>query len=291
MKELPKRIVRKLKEVEKKVVTYPLEEKLSRLKERYEDKMMNRELQVVDKYGNKYYQYYSHHGLPTKRVVLNNMKFFNSWDDDPIMMGWLQQKYHAPPSQEELEQKYIEQEEFVRRGMEWDRKEQEWIEAWKNKQKEAVESEREETQAIGDKETFEPGKWNKLISQTENSLVKKEDELIKIKEEELEGSSNLPGKYIMQFHDQDLEWMKRREEKMVQPYKDFAATVEWKDYTLEKMTQKCNKEELEARNKHAERKKELTNIGKKLLDKKKAYQNNYNNFRSRFKDVFKENDF
>ena len=35
-----------------------------------------RENIATDKYGNNYYQYYSYHGLPTRRIVL--YKFFDS---------------------------------------------------------------------------------------------------------------------------------------------------------------------------------------------------------------------
>jgi hypothetical protein len=36
------------------------------------DVSMQRELVGVDKYGNKYYQYFSFYGLPHRREVLNN---------------------------------------------------------------------------------------------------------------------------------------------------------------------------------------------------------------------------
>ena len=34
------------------------------------DQAIGREIVGVDKFGNKYYQYYSFHGLPTRRMVL-----------------------------------------------------------------------------------------------------------------------------------------------------------------------------------------------------------------------------
>ena len=37
--------------------------------EEMKDHKLNRELAGVDKYGNKYYQYYSSFGLPTRREV------------------------------------------------------------------------------------------------------------------------------------------------------------------------------------------------------------------------------
>jgi len=65
-----KRILDSIKTLEKKLVTYPVEERLKRARESYRDKAENREFIVVDKYGNRYYQYYSNQGLATKRIVL-----------------------------------------------------------------------------------------------------------------------------------------------------------------------------------------------------------------------------
>lgn len=39
--------------------------------EEMKDHKLNRELVGTDKYGNKYYQYYSSFGLPTRREVSN----------------------------------------------------------------------------------------------------------------------------------------------------------------------------------------------------------------------------
>lgn len=40
------------------------------------DAALGRDRVGVDKFGNKYYQYYSYHGLPTKRIVL--YQFFDT---------------------------------------------------------------------------------------------------------------------------------------------------------------------------------------------------------------------
>ena len=37
--------------------------------EEMKDQKLNREMIGIDKYGNKYYQYYSSYGLPTRREV------------------------------------------------------------------------------------------------------------------------------------------------------------------------------------------------------------------------------
>ena len=36
----------------------------------YKDEKFGRERVATDRFGNSYYQYYSYHGLPTRRIVL-----------------------------------------------------------------------------------------------------------------------------------------------------------------------------------------------------------------------------
>jgi len=66
-----KRIIESIKNLEKKLVKYPVEERFKKARENFRDLSENREFIVVDKYGNRYYQYYSNQGLPTKRIVCN----------------------------------------------------------------------------------------------------------------------------------------------------------------------------------------------------------------------------
>lgn len=277
---LPKRILKSLLDIEKKIVSYPVEEKYKKMKQKIEDEKENREVVVTDKYGNKYYQYFSHQGLPTRRIVHLNMESFNKWSDDPIMTGWLQRRRLTPPTQEELEKMYIEQEEFTRRGLEWDKKENELLEAFRKKQREALEKERKETKSIGEGKDFQPGIWEKT-------------QLVEVKEQNqqvMEGKSSIPGKYIMDFNKEDQEWMDRREQKMLQPYNEMAALINWDQYDLKHMNLKYYNEVKKLKEDQEEKKKELTNIGKKMLEKKIEFQK-YSQFRQRFKDVFKENDF
>lgn len=284
--DLPKRVLQSLIKAEKKIVTYPVDEKLKRIKEKYQDMKENRELLVVDKYGNRYYQYYSYHGLPTRRVVINNQKGFNKWDDDPYMMSWLQRRRQNPPSQEELEKMYLDNEEFQRRGLEWDRKEQALIDEWKKRQKEVEDKERKETKALGTGETFEPGVWER------KKIDKEENALIEIKEEKalMEGRSTIPGKYIMDFREEDEKYIKRKEEKAIAPYKELAKQVDWSKYSLENMIERRKNKDLENINLLEDRKKQLTNLGKRMLEKKATYER-YSDFRERFKDVFDDNNF
>ena len=290
---LPKRILNALIKTEKKIVSYPLDDKIKRMKEKYQDENENRELLVVDKFGNRYYQYYSYHGLPTRRVVLNNMKSFNTWDDDPFMLSWLQKRRLTPPTQEELEKMYIENEEFQRKGLEWDKNEKLLLEAWKNKQREALEKERKETNSLGEGDSFEPGAWDKNIKIQESfsqKMLSMTNELVIVKEEEkniVEGTSTLPGKYMMDFKEEDEKWMKRREEKMLSPYNEMAKEIDFSKYTFEKMNEKSRKDQALRLQGVKNKQKELTNLGKKMLEKKESYKN-YGEFRERFKDVFTE---
>jgi len=48
--------------------------RFSKFLEEMKDHKLNRELAGVDKYGNKYYQYYSSFGLPTRREVYSIIK-------------------------------------------------------------------------------------------------------------------------------------------------------------------------------------------------------------------------
>ena len=53
-KNLPKRIIDSIKNLEKKIMTYPVESKIKSIRDKYQDQNENRELLVVDKYGDRY---------------------------------------------------------------------------------------------------------------------------------------------------------------------------------------------------------------------------------------------
>ena len=87
------------------------------------DAKFGRENIATDKYGNNYYQYYSYHGLPTRRVVL--YKFFdgNKFEQDVHFLGWLRKNEMFAPTPEELEQLYLEHDAFQERALAWDKNE------------------------------------------------------------------------------------------------------------------------------------------------------------------------
>lgn len=278
-KNLPNRILKKVLEIEKKIVTFPIEDKIKRFKQKQQDLDENRELIITDKLGNRYYQYYSHHGIPARRIVHLNMKSFNRWEDDPIMLGWLNRKENYAPSQEELEKKYIEQEEFQRRGIEWDKKEEKLLNEYRIRHNKVIEEERKETKALGEGETFQPGIWERT-----QPIVVNDKEL-----EKVEGLSTIQGKYIMDFKEEDEKWMKLMDEKRLAPLNELLKKVDFSNYTMEKMNERFEQESNENRRRIEDKRKQLTNIGKKMLEKKEQYKT-YTEFRTRFKDVFDQND-
>ena len=55
----------------------------------YKDEKFGRERVATDRFGNNYYQYYSYHGLPTRRIVLYKFEDANRFHQDPHFIGWL----------------------------------------------------------------------------------------------------------------------------------------------------------------------------------------------------------
>lgn len=64
----------------------------------YKDDKFGRERIATDKYGNNYYQYYSYHGLPTRRIVLYKFLEGNRIHHDPHFIGWLRNNEQIAPT-------------------------------------------------------------------------------------------------------------------------------------------------------------------------------------------------
>ena len=94
------------------------------------DDGLGRERVGRDKFGNVYYQYYSYHGLPTRRVVLYKFFSTNKFHQDPFFIGWLRRQDMIPPTPEELEQHYLEHDAFKERALQWDKNEELYIREW-----------------------------------------------------------------------------------------------------------------------------------------------------------------
>lgn len=279
---LPRRILNQIKSLEKKIVSYPFENKFRNWKQKMDDRQFNRELIVVDKYQNRYYQHYSDEGLPTKKYVYINMTSLNKWQEDPTMQGWLQGRRESPPSQEELERIYIQEEELVRRGLEWDSKERKLIEEYRTRRDNALSQEREETKAIGEGENFQPGVWLKADG---TELAKRETELT-----EYENIHGLKGKYYMDFKEEDEKWIKEQEEKRLAPLQNIYDMVNLEEYSTTAMSARYHNKLKEVRESNKLREKELTNMGKKMLDKREKFKS-YSQFREKFSDVYETLNF
>ena len=64
------------------------------------DDKLGRERIATDKFGNQYYQYYSYHGLPTRRIVLYKWFDTNKFHQDPHFIGWLRKQDVVAPTAE-----------------------------------------------------------------------------------------------------------------------------------------------------------------------------------------------
>ena len=129
----------------------------SRLKAK--DEGLGRECIGTDRFGNNYYQYYSYHGLPTRRVVL--YKFFdtNKFHIDPHFLAWLRKQDLLAPTPEELEKLYLKHDEFLERALQWDQEQEAMIADWEN-QKKALDQQFEHREALSspDVEKWDPSK-------------------------------------------------------------------------------------------------------------------------------------
>lgn len=91
------------------------------------DQMLGREIVGQDKHGNTYYQYYSYHGLPTRRLVTYNFFQQNKWHIDVHFQDWLFKRKALPPTPHELNQLYLEDEERMHNALEWDLQEEQAV--------------------------------------------------------------------------------------------------------------------------------------------------------------------
>lgn len=287
---LPSKILNKILEIERKIVSYPIENKLKRLKEKYDDKVLNRELLVVDKYGNRYYQHYSNEGIPTRRYMAINFKGFNKWEEDPTMLSWLQFRRETL-TQEDLERVYLQQEERERRALEYDNKEKDLLLEYRKIRQKSVEDSKKEVGSIGEGDEFQPSQWNK-------GKEKKNDDLIEIFEGSLteipkwdvleyENVHGLKGKYMTDFHKENEEWMNSQFEKRTKKLRSLLPLIDMSKYTLDTMNDKYHLSNEKRKEELIETKKEILSLGLKMKERN-CRMTTYNRFKSRYSDVFEE---
>jgi hypothetical protein len=119
---------------------------------------------------------------------------------------------------------------------------------------------------------------------------KKVIDLLTLDNEIVEGRASIPGKYMMDFIEEDNKWIEERKTNLyLRPMEEFLKNVDWSNYTHEKMMERYENERKEKAEKMKEKKQELTNIGKRMIEKR---QNSaYAKFREQFKDVFDKVNF
>eukprot|EP01017_Pseudomicrothorax_dubius_P005563 TRINITY_DN11430_c0_g1_i7.p1 TRINITY_DN11430_c0_g1~~TRINITY_DN11430_c0_g1_i7.p1 ORF type:complete len:117 (+),score=25.39 TRINITY_DN11430_c0_g1_i7:28-378(+) len=66
------------------------------------DQKLNREFVGVDRFGNKYYQYYSHYGLPTRREIEPVQKKRAKFFKDTAFHFWMNSTDQLPPTENQL---------------------------------------------------------------------------------------------------------------------------------------------------------------------------------------------
>ncbi|KAM3138307.1 hypothetical protein pb186bvf_009583 [Paramecium bursaria] len=93
--------------------------KYQKIKEELEDQKLNRICVGEDRMGNKFYQYYSYYGLPTRREI-RFLDDGNKVVNDLAFYDWLYKRQENAPSIEELQQFYLDQEKRFQLARKWD---------------------------------------------------------------------------------------------------------------------------------------------------------------------------
>lgn len=88
------------------------------------DRLEGREFLGSDKFGNQYFQYFSYHGLPTRRRVYYRFFGTNKFHIDIHFVDWLFHRKAFPPTPNELDQLYLKDESRTRTALEWDEQEE-----------------------------------------------------------------------------------------------------------------------------------------------------------------------
>ncbi|CAD8177166.1 unnamed protein product [Paramecium octaurelia] len=106
----------------------------AQFKEELEDQKLNRICVGQDRMGNKFYQYYSYYGLPTKREI----RFKDDRErivNDLAYYDWLYKRIEQPPTEEQVEQFYKEEQLRFQRAREWDEQQEKMMLAFYEQRK------------------------------------------------------------------------------------------------------------------------------------------------------------
>ncbi|KAL4473475.1 hypothetical protein ABPG74_022339 [Tetrahymena malaccensis] len=180
-------IINKYRALKNWIKTSKYGSKYIAFKEKMLDQKLNRELVGEDRMGNKYYQYYSPWGLPTRREIEFANK--NSYEmNDLAFYFWLNKREEMPPTEEQIKQYYLDEADRKMKGIEWDNKERKMMEQFYQQRFKIIQqtevnrrlgleedekdrllrleaenqkkaSEEQTSQPEGGKDQFEPQKW------------------------------------------------------------------------------------------------------------------------------------
>eukprot|EP01017_Pseudomicrothorax_dubius_P045895 TRINITY_DN8015_c0_g1_i1.p1 TRINITY_DN8015_c0_g1~~TRINITY_DN8015_c0_g1_i1.p1 ORF type:complete len:132 (-),score=27.08 TRINITY_DN8015_c0_g1_i1:122-517(-) len=118
---------------------------------------MNRKLVGVDKFGNKYYQYYTDEGEELKRVCEYNVGISED-NIDPNWDAWLRRMQKVPYTNEELEKLYDEQDNMREAAYDYEKRDAEMMREFRKAERQKKETEKTSTdQGYG--KAYEPGFW------------------------------------------------------------------------------------------------------------------------------------
>ena len=154
-----------------------LKHKFLKEKQEMSDRIENREYLGSDKYENQYFQYYSYHGIPTRRRVYYKFFSTNKFHIDIHFVDWLFQRTAFPPTPNELNQLYLEDDRRTQRAIEWDKQENEKQVAYrekikhlkKNEEQLLLEANSENSKGDVTIDTFKPIPW-KVVAKTRADL-------------------------------------------------------------------------------------------------------------------------
>lgn len=150
-----------------------------REKQEMSDRIENREFLGNDKYENQYFQYYSYHGIPTRRRVYYKFFSTNKFHIDIHFVDWLFHRTAFPPTPNELNQLYLEDERRMQRAIEWDKQEEAKQVEYRNKIKHLQKNEEQLLLEANDEnskegvtiDNFKPIPW-KVVAKTRADLKK-----------------------------------------------------------------------------------------------------------------------
>lgn len=187
--------------------------RLNFMKQRQEmnDRIENREFLGSDKFGNQYFQYFSYHGLPTRRRVYYKFFSTNKFHIDIHFIDWLYHRTAIPPTQNELHQLYIDDEKRKRLAYEWDKAEEQKQIAHKRELKKLgkdpeeylLESNSDLTSSETNIATFKPLDWQ-FISKSRTDLKRY------LPPEEFKQDLIAMEEGIMEEHDKYQEYLKSK---------------------------------------------------------------------------------